>query len=142
MLLAFNISLTSTPTYLRPISSLRENPDCEIPRLVELPVEPAPFQTSRGLGRWPGWLARCPSTTLPLLHPILEESRPLGSRLQEAHFNVGISFNSVSIDRKPYFTCPLLFLSSGEIGSKGGEWCWFWSQLGGIGGVGYFVSSS
>ena len=79
MLLAFNISPIS---YLVcPISSLRENPDCEIPRLVELPVvEPAPFQTSRGLGRWPGWLARCPSTTLPLLHPILEESRPLGSK--------------------------------------------------------------
>ena len=84
-------------------------------------MEPAPFQTSRGLGRWPGWLARCPSTTLPLLHPILEESRPLGSRLQEAHFNVGISFNSVSIDRKPYFTCPLLFLSQEKLDQKEGN---------------------
>ena len=55
---------------------LRENPD---PGSRDPEAGRAPFQTSRCLRRWPGWLARCPSRLLALLHPLLEESRLTGN---------------------------------------------------------------
>ena len=82
---------------------LRENPD---PGSRDPEAGGAPFQTSRSLRRWPGWLARCPSRLLPLLHPLLQESRPLEGNhppqcwidptLQYKHTTSNDSLNQIS----------------------------------------------
>ena len=84
-------SLTTTsPVFVQSADVSRFSPN---PTLIPWSRDPkagrAPFQTSRCLGRWPGWLARCPSRLLALLHPLLElypphpqESRPIGNHFR------------------------------------------------------------
>ena len=72
---------TTSPVFVQSADVSRFSPN---PTLIPWSRDPkagrAPFQTSRCLRRWPGWLARCPSRLLALLHPLLEESTSQGNQ--------------------------------------------------------------